>query len=161
MDSANRICKICSDTQPLEQFALIRKEKGRETRRRTCAKCRADQIRATIASSPEKYLQSWLRRGTGPKEHRQVTVTLEELVSIWVEQAGRCAVTSMAMTYAPKLLKKSTGLNLSVDRIDPEKHYTKKNIRLVCHRVNIMRSAGDDSELLWWCKQVSTGIEND
>jgi|TARA_R110002153_G_scaffold56132_1_gene155247 hypothetical protein len=60
----------------------------------------------------------------------------------------------MAMTYSPKHLKHGTGLNVSVDRIDPEKHYTPKNIRLVCHRVNVMRSTGDDSELKWWCQQI-------
>jgi len=161
MGAANRLCKVCLDTKPLDAFSVFCNPDGKKGIRRTCARCRTDKIRLATASSHETYLRSWLRRGSTRGKQRPINLTLEDLLQKWDSQSGRCAVTNMAMTYSPKSLKLGTGLNASVDRIDPDKHYTPQNIRLVCHRVNVMRSTGDDSELKWWCQQIMQGLVND
>ena len=161
MGAANRLCKVCLDTKPLDAFSVFVNPDGRKGVRYTCARCRTDKIRQATASSPQTYLRSWLRRGSTRGKGREINLTLEDLLQQWDSQSGRCAVTHMAMTYSPKSLRLGTGLNASVDRIDPDKHYTPQNIRLVCHRVNVMRSTSDDSELKWWCQQIMQGLVND
>lgn len=155
MDTAHRLCKRCLCTFDIKQFPPIGGEGSR--RRHTCRQCRSSGTRRSKSVSHRAYLQTWIAR----KRNKDCNIELEDLLEIWAAQAGRCAVTGMAMTYSPKVLKQATGLNASVDRIDPAQNYIKSNIRLVCHRVNSMRSSGDDSELAWWCRQVLQGTEHD
>ena len=65
------------------------------------------------------------------------------------------------MTYFPRAQRNSTGLNASVDRIDSTDIYRKGNVRLVCSKVNYMKGAGEDADMLWWCKQVIEGLEGE
>ena len=157
MVTANRICKICLSSKPITSFTTFVSRKGKKGHRHSCTACRKQQGRKATASSPTSYLRSWCKRGAGKGAHREVNITLEDLLQKWGDQQGRCAVTNMAMTFSPKSLKLGTGLNVSVDRINPEQNYTPKNVRLVCHRVNVMRSSGDDSDLVWWCQQIMQG----
>ena len=108
-------------------------------------------------STPENYLYS--RLFNRKKKSAEVRLTKDDLKDMWNAQGGKCAVTGLHMTYQPRRMKDSTGLNASIDRIDQAKGYEKGNVRLVCYRVNLMRHSGEDGDLLWWCKQIIEGIE--
>lgn len=118
----------------------------------------------SYGKSPIHFLYKRLQRGnsgSAAREKLPVTIDREYLEQLWQIQDGRCAVTGMAMTYTPKNLKETTGLNASLDRIDSSEGYVDGNVRIVCSRVNAMRGAGDDTELLWWCKQILWGLEGE
>lgn len=162
MDTANRVCKVCLKPKPLASFSTFTNKGQKPSKRHTCSSCRTDRVRQITSSSPKRYLQSWLSRGSSSRgQQREVDLKIEDLLQCWHEQSGRCAVTNMAMTYSPKSLKLGTGLNVSIDRINSDQGYTPKNIRLVCHRVNVMRNTGDDAELQWWCRQIMQGLTNE
>jgi hypothetical protein len=108
-------------------------------------------------STPESYLYTRLNTG----RRVGVSLTKTDLKDMWDAQQGKCSVTGLHMTYASRRMRDSTGLNASVDRIDQSKGYEKGNVRLVCYRVNLMRHAGEDADLLWWCKQIIEGIEGE
>lgn len=151
----NRECTVCGVTKPLKDFPLHGKG---SYRKRTCAACHAVKKNAYRSSSPEAYLFSRLHNKTRKAE---ISITKEDLRMMWDQQQGKCAVTGMHMTYYPRRMRDSTGLNASVDRIDQSKGYEKGNVRLVCYRVNLMRHSGEDADLLWWCKQIIEGLEGE
>jgi len=78
----------------------------------------------------------------------------EDLMALWEKQDGRCAVTNLFMNHHSDIgdLK-----NASLDRLDNDDGYNKKNIRLVCSAVNRMRGSLTESEFHWWVKQINTG----
>ena len=91
------------------------------------------------------------------KHSRQKThewnLTPEELVEIWVEQGGRCALSGVALTH--HLDGSGTNeFNASIDRINNEEGYSKINVRLVAYRINIMRHTLSTDMFWWWVKTV-------
>lgn len=78
-------------------------------------------------------------------------LSVEVLNSLLEKQDGKCALTGLKLTCT---LEKGnrTWTNASIDRIIPGGPYVLDNIRLVCARVNIMRSDMSDSELIYWSK---------
>ena len=81
-------------------------------------------------------------------------ITSGDVLDLWHRQEGRCAVTNLFMNHHGDVndLK-----NASIDRVDNDEGYTKKNIRLVCSAVNKMRGSLTESEFHWWVKQINTG----
>lgn len=72
--------------------------------------------------------------------------------SLWESQNGLCALTHLPMTSIQTLGRIPT--NVSIDRIDPHKGYTKGNVRLVCMAVNQMKSDLSDADLRLWCSYI-------
>lgn len=50
--------------------------------------------------------------------------------------------------------------NMSIDRIDPNKGYTKDNVQLVCAQVNMMKSDMSLEELYMFCEAKIKNNEN-
>ena len=155
MATKNRKCSVCCVTKPLDDFPLTRGK----YRKRTCRPCSLAKQASYKSNSPENYLASRLGRQNKAVSKVEVKITKTDLRELWERQKGKCAVTGLHMTYRPKAMRESTGLNASVDRIDSSDIYRQGNVRLVCSRVNIMKGAAEDTDLLWWCKQIIEGLE--
>ncbi len=84
--------------------------------------------------------------------HRDSDVTPELLWEIWQEQEGRCPVSGVGMTYIRGRGKVPT--NVSIDRIDSRKGYTKGNIHLVCYQANMMKGLLGPRDLMFWCRAI-------
>lgn len=155
MADKNRTCKTCGITKPLVEFPPHQKS---GYYKRTCHPCTNAKRQEYKHRSPENYL--WSRLGRQNKNAHQVEIKIakEDLRNLWDQQGGKCAVTGLHMTYYPRAQRYSTGLNASVDRIDSSGIYSQGNVRLVCSRVNMMRAAGEDADLMWWCKQILEGL---
>lgn len=157
MATKNRKCSICGATKSITDFPTYKKGYYKKL----CKACYNTRKRTYKCSSPEQYL--WSRLGRQNKNQAQVEVELtkDDLKALWDEQQGKCAVTGLHMTYFPRAMRSSTGLNASVDRIDSTGIYSRGNVRLVCNKVNMMKGAGEDADMLWWCKQIIDGLENE
>lgn len=129
-----RICKNCN---------ILRSRKAREVRGKE--ECIRSIILSRISSAKDR---NRIRR----KEKLEFTITIEDVISILHKQNGKCALSEIEMTYV--IGKGRTCTNLSLDRIDPSKGYTKENIQLVCSIINTMKSDLSYSELLFFCKQI-------
>ena len=109
-------------------------------------------------TTPEQYLKrkhgqlKYQRNKSNPELCWEITE--DDLIFLWKKQEGRCAVTNLHMNHQGDLndLK-----NASLDRVDNDKGYTRKNIRLVCLSVNKMRGSLTESEFHWWIKQIYIG----
>lgn len=130
VDKLTPYCKVCGSARSV---AWERKNKERATSRRL----------AWRQSSPRQSLNVTLR-GALARKPTENPATLQDLMNLWGEQEGCCAVTGIKMTWAQgKLLPTS----ITLDRIDPTAGYTISNIRLLCHAVNAFKGQMNDDEM--------------
>ena len=76
-----------------------------------------------------------------------------DVIEKWTEQEGKCALSGKPMTHIRG--DGAVYTNVSIDRIDNEKGYTKDNIHLVCFIANLMKSTMSVDELVEWCKTIT------
>ena len=95
------------------------------------------------------YLRRLLTKARNRRK-RECTITLPQLISIYNQQDGRCALTGLLLTHEAN---KET--NASIDRINSNYGYTVENVQLVCARVNFMKGNLSDCHFVMWCKKVA------
>lgn len=71
-------------------------------------------------------------------------VTHPELMALYEEQGGLCAVSGLKMTW---MKGKIILTSMSIDRIDSSKGYTRDNVRLICHGGNRMKGDATDEDM--------------
>src|SRR3990167_4208811 len=83
-----------------------------------------------------------------------VSVDIDDLLGLYLQQGGRCALTGVKLSVGKKhgLLKDPT--SASVDRIDSAGHYTYENVAIVCARVNVMKGDLTHQEFIEWCQLI-------
>ena len=82
-------------------------------------------------------------------------IELPQLLSLYQEQEGRCALTGDEMTWVTGRGQKArTHTNISIDRIDPSRGYHPDNIQLVCAYANRVKTDLSMAELLDTCKKI-------
>ena len=85
-------------------------------------------------------------------------LNLEYLLYLWSKQDGKCALTGIPMTY--KFYEGRVNTNLSIDRIDSSKGYTKDNVQLVTMVANQMKNDLSVEELVEICKKLLETIKS-
>lgn len=89
-------------------------------------------------------------------------LTIDDLLALFEEQDGCCAITGLPMTWGQENLHGNNGTrrgtNISFDRIDASKGYILSNLRLVCDRANKMRSNMNDDDLYFWASQIANNL---
>lgn len=80
-------------------------------------------------------------------------LTIADLIELYNFQQGLCALSGEQLTFEFDKGKQAT--NISIDRIDPTKGYTKENIQLVCYITNIMKNNFPQYEFIKWCKKIA------
>lgn len=103
----------------------------------------------------EKMLELLVKntRERAIKKSRVCTITYDDLVNLWDNQKGLCALTGYAMSYTIGDMRK-----VSIDRVDSSKGYTKDNIQLVCRLTNKAKSNMPNDEFIAMCQAVSHRI---
>lgn len=79
-------------------------------------------------------------------------LNIEYLLYLWNFQKGKCALTGEQMTY--KFYEGRVNTNLSIDRVDSSKGYTKDNIQLVTMAANQMKNDLTLDELTVMCRNI-------
>ena len=146
-------CETCGKKLADTQFEKIDKKYFRNV----CKNCSNAERNKHRSKSPEyfiRHLHSQLKYSRGKKNpEMEWHIEPEDLLSLYQEQNGRCALSNVLMTYA----KDGTGkkeFNISIDRVNPHIGYIKSNMQLVCHRVNIMKHTLMEEDFWWWCKNI-------
>lgn len=161
-------CKLCKKRKLIKNFGA-RYHTGKYQRGRpVCAECDAKIQVDSVYKSPRNYLSSRFRDmrqrvkkngGELPEE-----IDVDFLMGIYQEQKGMCAVSGLPMTWIHEGLYSNhgsrRGTNISIDRIDSEQGYVPDNIRLVCDRVNKMKSNMTDGDLYFWCAVLTKAFNS-
>ena len=147
-----KLCNECKEYKDIDRFEYL--NGARRYRYNRCRTCRNRGRRKGQSKSPKRFI-SYLYTGIRNKRAKThvFTITREELQAKYEEQKGCCAISGMPMTF----IKDGTGnhgTNISVDRRDNETGYTKENVWLVCHIVNMMKHTMDLEDLLEWSELI-------
>ena len=147
-------CTCCGETKPLGAYRFNERT-GRYALR--CVDCGDGEVKRTRRYA-HKTIKNLLRKklSTANLKRRgyEVTVTLEDLLELYEQQGGKCAISGVELTSAYETAES----NVSIDRIDCNKGYELGNVRLICSVINMMRCRLQDEELLYWCKAVVEGM---
>lgn len=83
-------------------------------------------------------------------------ITKDDIIQKYIEQQGRCYLSGQLFSTDSKIGKKYN--NLSIDRIDSKKGYTKDNVQLVTEIVNHSKSDLSNDEYIKWCRKIKNGF---
>ena len=150
---AKKKCQKCGKIKPIDRFEIDRRVNG--YRLNNCRKCRSAGRREKIGETPYAYTNNlYSQLAHRRKKTHEFSLTKEDLHKKYDNQKGLCAYSGMIMTH----IKDGSGYhltNISIDRIDNEKGYTKENVCLVCLAINMMKYTLDLDDLIDWCKLVA------
>lgn len=156
-------CNKCKEWKPVSKFStdntFLHGNRGGLCRE--CKDCQRDRYykqrnklfeddKLALRYKLQQALKGTRRRSKEKNIYNDLT--LDYLMYLWEKQDGKCALTGIQMTY--KFYEGRVNTNLSVDRIDSTKGYSKDNVQLVCMAANQMKNDLSMSEFLELCGAV-------
>lgn len=160
------LCHYCGEYKSIDNFSPNgSKSAVRNNRRKICKECYSKRQRYhDISLSDSKKLDKCLRfrflgaRDRALKSNIYFNITYEYIKELWKYQNGLCALSGIPMTYSLKEGRVPT--NVSIDKIDRTRGYTKDNIQLVCMACNQIKSDLTEEEMYNFCKKIVEYYEN-
>jgi hypothetical protein len=162
-------CRECKKKKPKKDFGKRFHQTGTYQRGKAlCNECCRDRQIKSIYKNPRNYLSARLadtrQRAKKYEIELDERVDLTFLCDLFKSQDGLCAISKLPMTWMHEGLASNhgsrRGTNISIDRIDPEQGYLPENIRLVCDRVNKLKSNMVDGDLYFWCAILAKVISD-
>lgn len=148
-----KTCIVCGEEKTTAKF-YKRPDGSVEN---TCRRCRRRAEYKQQNNSPIDYLRNILAKAKYGAKKRDLEwdLNIDQVMQIWDEQNGRCALSGVLM-QAAKDGKGRKDLNVSLDRIDQDKGYlfAPRNVQLVCLRVNLIKHDMEERDLFWWCQNI-------
>lgn len=146
-----RVCQFCKQERTEKEFPTPSSSQ--------CRQCKLARARNRVARTPQSYLEHLIKKSKARVKTRKVkdedyTLTLPDLIDLWEQQEGRCALSNIVMTHH-KDGQGPIDHNVSIDRKDPHLGYTPENVQLVCYRANIMRHDLSEGMFYWWVKTIN------
>jgi len=109
------------------------------------ARVRRYQTESPMHSLKKSLMRALVRRPTNNP------ITAEQLIQMWHDQDGKCAVSGLAMTWGQGWYSPTS---ISIDRINSDKGYTKDNVRLICYSINTFKGKWTDVEIFEIAKAI-------
>jgi hypothetical protein len=155
---AEHQCSVCKKVLPVSEF---HRDKSNTFGLQSCCKECGREKTKRWATSFEGFFQktfSSIKRNAVERKI-QVDITIDDIKYLWNIQNGGCALTGKKMTmeaYSKRGKNQNiiNQCNMSVDRIDSDKHYTKDNIQLVCAMANRMKMDLANEDFIQWSREV-------
>lgn len=176
MNTETKLCPKCNTILPIDSFGKRKNNLSYKSVPKVntyCLPCAAEKARqwrknnkgyrgsGKINSIPKekRILYSCMsQRVTDSKvreKKRNISIEVENyidndfLVSLWDAQEGLCALSGEPLN----IIKGSLG-NVSVDKIDPSKTYTRDNVQLVCWALNRAKGEMPTDMFVEMCRRV-------
>ena len=138
--------KKCSSCNKLKDELLF------GHKRNQCKKCRLKVSNKWRNTRKEKDINYYLNLLLHKAKLRNYSfdLSLKFLINLWNKQQGLCALSGIMMTHegAPIFT------NVSIDRKNSDKGYTKNNVQLVCVGINKMKSNLTDRKFIEICTTI-------
>nr|DAE03160.1 MAG TPA: restriction endonuclease [Podoviridae sp. ctU7u6] len=159
MEKEKYRCSECKMYKSADEFFHVAHNKHRKEISYMCKECkkRVRKEKVNELSDAESLLETMKirlndARNRAKKKNLYFDLTLDNLMNLWTQQKGKCALTGFDMTY--RYVCNKYKYSVSLDRINPEKGYTLNNLQLVCHAANMMKGTFSEDELLKFCNAI-------
>lgn len=121
------LCRECNTILPIYNFQQNKKHKNGINICK-CTKCHEKN------KCPFQVLLSHMKSSSKKRNHPPPEHTIDDLKNIFQQQKGKCFISGKLMS-----LKHGDNdpLNMSPERINNSKHYTKENVVLICQKYQI------------------------
>jgi hypothetical protein len=157
-------CCRCKETKSLSNFREIEKNKYVYKKYNSfCNLCDAQRTaiyknnKIQTIEGKVDFLFSNIKRRVREKNH-ELDFDKKYLIDLYFKQEGKCYYTGESMNLGNhdkiKNLYNLNFHNISVDRIDSTKGYTKGNTVLCCWGINNMKQQLTVEQLLFWAKKL-------
>jgi hypothetical protein len=138
--------KICSGCRKYKTKNKYSKSSARLDKLQTsCKECQHQRMKKIYKQmSKEDFIKGKFKELARNAKTRniQVNITYNDIIDLYAKQNGKCALTDIELTFDkytsndPRKINKN---NISVDRIDSKKPYSKDNIQLITAQLNQMK----------------------
>lgn len=158
ISEGNKLCNKCNTIKDIKEFNSD--SKNTDGLRSTCKTCSIECVN-NYGSTFEGFIKLLFKDliSNAKKRDILVQITIDDIKSQYNNQIGLCAMTRLKMTWIKHPNESETHINnkfnISVDRIDSNKGYTKDNIQLVCAAVNIIKNKLPLDKFIEICKKIS------
>jgi len=157
-----RQCRTCGEIKSPDDFYLHYNKRKHNTPRLDCKTCESDRRLKQASKSPEAFMRRLCSqlRSARRKRGEECDISTDDIIALYHEQDGKCALSGIQMTYKRSGKKLRTyghityPTNISVDRIDPNGPYELSNIQLVCNAINFMKWCWPEEDFIDWCSRV-------
>jgi hypothetical protein len=154
-------CYRCHIVKPYTDFSICKKDTTGITT--LCKMCSKDH-RLKFMKDVRNFLvqkRSDAKKRCKTNDKINFDISIEDWILQYEKQKGICALSGLTMTWeyssdgnidfysAVKYPR-----NISPDRIDSNKGYTKENLQFVCSRINAMKNNMTTEEFVNFCKNV-------
>ena len=156
-DEEYKQCFICEEYFPYNNKHFFPRAEGWVPS--YCRVCHNAKRKARYEKNPLSYVLNnafKTLRERNRKFSGNIDFDKDYLIELFYKQQGLCAISNLPMTFIVN--KGKTNTNVSVDRIDSFKGYTKDNIQLVQAIVNVMKTNLDQNEFIKLCKIIVKSI---
>lgn len=152
------MCNKCNTVKNVNEFS--NDCKNSDGLKSICKNCSINYF-YNIGSTFEGFIKLLFRDliSNAKKRDILVQITIDDIKSQYNNQIGLCTMTRLKMTWIKHPNESETHINnkfnISVDRIESNKGYTKDNIQLVCATVNIIKNKLPLDKFIEICKKIS------
>lgn len=160
IEEGTKDCNNCGNTKNVSEFGTDKQNSdGLQT---YCKTCRIYLTNISTSKFPGfiSYVYNNLKKNAKKRKIR-VDISEKDIINKYEEQKGLCAYTKIVMTH-DRIPKPGQRLcdpkNISVDRIDSKKSYTKDNIQLVCSAINTIKYDSTEERFIDYCLTMSNNL---
>lgn len=153
----NKICSMCVVEQDVNQFNS--NKTTTDGLSSNCKKC----SRIITKKWAESDIKNFIKKKYFDAKHNcskrskdlEFNITEQNIIDLYYKQDGKCALSGEKLT---SIVLENNGINdfnLSIDRKDSSKGYTKDNIQLIGATINIMKNDLDEKDFLFFVSTIA------
>jgi len=154
--------KCCMDCKEELNVSEFYRDKSNSTGLQTyCKKCSVQHTKkwaSTLDGYSKKLFSDIMHNCAKRSKKLDILINVSDIKDLYNKQGGICALSGLKMTFDTYMEKGNQHIinkyNMSVDRIDSNKGYTKDNIQLVCAIINRMKTDLEDKEFINLCETI-------
>lgn len=151
-----KICSICKVEQGVINFNSSKI--ATDGLYSSCKKCSKNSVKKWLESDIKNFIKkiylSCKHNCNKRSKNLVFAITEEDIIELYYKQDGKCALSGQILTKIALEDKGINKYNVSIDRINSSKGYTKDNIQLVGSIINIMKNDIDEKDFILFVSSI-------
>lgn len=156
--------KLCFDCEQVLDVSNFNGDKsssdGLQTYCKDCKHARMNELSSTLEGFTKRLIHDIRNNNKKRAKDLELSITHLDIIDLYNKQKGKCALTGKILKHNAYNVKGNNHIinnwNISVDRIDSNKGYTKDNVQLVGAIINRMKTDLTDDYFILFCQCVSS-----